>query len=38
MTGAGANGVFRATEFEQALESNFRADAIKDIKDVAGRA
>ncbi len=32
ITGAGQSGVFRHTEMEQALASNFSADAIKDIK------
>jgi aerobic carbon-monoxide dehydrogenase medium subunit len=32
VTGAGANGVFRVTAFEQALASNFTADAIKGLK------
>ena len=32
VTGAGANGVFRATAFEQALAADFSADAIKHIK------
>ena len=32
VTGAGANGVFRATDFEKALESSFTSDAIKTIK------
>ena len=31
VTGAGANGVFRAKEFEAALESSFSADAIQNI-------
>ena len=32
ITGAGQSGVFRHTEMEAALASNFSADAIKDIK------
>ncbi|MCW6510765.1 FAD binding domain-containing protein [Lichenifustis flavocetrariae] len=32
VTGAGANGVFRAQDFEQALAANFSADAIKAVK------
>ena len=32
ITGAGQGGVFRHTEMEQALASNWSADAIKDIK------
>ncbi len=32
ITGAGQGGVFRQTEMEQALASNWSADAIKDIK------
>jgi carbon-monoxide dehydrogenase medium subunit len=32
ITGAGQGGVFRHTEMEQALTSNWSADAIKDIK------
>jgi carbon-monoxide dehydrogenase medium subunit len=32
VTGAGANGVFRVTAFEQALVSNFNAEAIKSLK------
>jgi carbon-monoxide dehydrogenase medium subunit len=32
VTGAGVNGVFRATEFEQALSADFSADAIKSVK------
>lgn len=32
VTGAGANGVFRAEAFEQALSTSFSADAIKDVK------
>jgi aerobic carbon-monoxide dehydrogenase medium subunit len=32
VTGAGANGVFRVTAFEQALAANFTADAIKGLK------
>ena len=32
VTGAGADGVFRHTAMEQALSSNFSADAVKDVK------
>lgn len=32
VTGAGANGVFRATAFEEALARDFSADAIKSVK------
>ncbi len=31
VTGAGQNGVFRATEFEKALDANFAPDALKGI-------
>ena len=31
VTGAGDDGVFRATEMEQALDESFSADAIADI-------
>lgn len=32
VVGAGANGVFRATEMEKALKASFSADALKNIK------
>ncbi len=32
VTGAGANGVFRAAPFEQALAANFSPDAVKDVR------
>ncbi len=32
VTGAGANGVFRAAPLEQALAANFSPDAVKDVR------
>jgi carbon-monoxide dehydrogenase medium subunit len=32
VTGAGADGVFRSSELEQALKSNWSADAVRDLK------
>jgi carbon-monoxide dehydrogenase medium subunit len=32
VTGAGTNGVFRATKFEEALAADFRSDTIADIE------